>query len=142
MHHSKPMRYITLPAALVTLGIAYQVTNAEQHEYVPKSKTMPLVQEKLEGVQDREVIIKRFDIEPGYVGGRHSHTGPVYVYVVSGELTVDIDGVGRSLVKAGEIYKEPIGRVMHARNMSTSDSLTIVVFQVGESGKPMMIKAE
>lgn len=142
MRYFNKLPSLTLPATLIGLALSHQVANADQHEYVPKSKTTPLVQEKLEGVQDREVIIKRFEIEPGFVGGRHSHTGPVYVYVVSGELTVDIDGVGRSVVKAGEIYREPIGRVMHARNMSTSNSLTLVVFQVGEPGKPMMIKAE
>ncbi len=142
MRYFKKAPYLALPTTLLALALCHQVANAEQHEYVPKSKTTPLVQEKLEGVQDREVIIKRFDIEPGYVGGRHSHTGPVYVYVVSGEFTVDIDGVGRSVVKAGEIYKEPIGRVMQGRNMSTNDSLTLVVFQVGEPGKPMMLKAK
>ncbi len=142
MNHSELIRIVTLPAALVTLAIVSQVAEAEQHEYVPEAKVTPLVEEKLEGVQDREVVIKRFEIEPGFVGGRHSHTGPVYVYVANGELTVDVDGAGRSVVKAGEIYKEPIGRVMQGRNLSTTNSLTLVVFQVGEPGKPMMIKAK
>ncbi len=140
MNCSKLIAFFTLPAALVTLVVVTQIAKAEKHEYVSKAKVTPLVQEKLEGVQDREITIKRFEIEPGFVGGRHSHTGPVYVYVANGELTVDVDGVGRSVVKAGEIYKEPIGRPMQGRNASTTSSLTLIVFQVGEPGKPMMIK--
>ncbi len=142
MRYLYKIPYLALSATVLGLALGHQVANAEQHEYVPKANVTTLVQEKLEGVQDREVIVKRFEIEPGFVGGRHSHTGPVYVYIVSGELTVDVDGVGRSVHKAGELYKEPIGRVMQGRNMSTTGPLTLVVFQVGEPGKPMMIKAK
>ncbi len=111
-------------------------------EYKPKAKVTPLVQEPLPGVDGREVIVKEFELPPGFVGGRHSHPGPVYVYVIEGALTVDVDGLDRQTVPAGELYQEPIGRVMHARNLSTTQPTRIVVFQVGEQGKPMMIKAQ
>jgi hypothetical protein len=31
---------------------------------------------------------------------------------------------------------------MQGKNLSTSDDLELVIFQVGDAGKPMMIKAE
>ncbi len=136
------LSYLALPATLLGLAPSYQVANSEQHEYVPKAKATTLAQEELEGVQDPELIVKRFEIEPGFGGGRHSHTGPVYVYIAGGELTVDVDDLGRSVFKGGELYKKSIGRVIQGRNMSTSTLLTLVVFQVGEPGKPMMIQAE
>ena len=94
------------------------------------------------GVAGKKVIIKHFDIPAGYVGGRHFHPGPVYVYVLEGTLTIETDGSGTRAIKAGELYKEPLGLVMQARNVSANDPVKIVVFQVGDEDKPMMIKAE
>ncbi len=45
-------------------------------------------------------------------------------------------------IPAGEIYPEVPGNVMVGKNLSTTDATKIVVFQVGDEGKPMMIKAE
>ncbi|MCZ6873981.1 MAG: cupin domain-containing protein, partial [bacterium] len=76
-----------------------------------------------------------------FVGGKHFHPGPVFVYILEGELTVDTEE-GRQTFKAGEVYEEPTGRVMQGRNLSTANPLKLVVFQVGDKGKPMMIKAK
>ena len=58
------------------------------HEYSPKVKAETLHQAPLPGVEGKEVIIKHVTIRPGHVGGRHYHLGPVFVYVLRGELTV------------------------------------------------------
>ncbi len=87
------------------------------------------------------MIIKHFDIPPGFVGGRHYHPGPVYVYVLEGELTVETEGKTETY-RAGQLYPEPLNSVMQGRNLSASDDLELVVFQVGDIGKPMMIKAD
>ena len=44
--------------------------------------------------------------------------------------------------KAGELYSEATNSVMQGKNLSATDDLEFVVFQVGDTGKPMMIKAE
>jgi len=111
-------------------------------EYKPKVKTETLIEEPLPGDDSRTVIIQELTVEPGYVGGRHYHTGPVYVYVVEGEFTVETEGRGAQTFKAGQLYKEPVGTPMLPRNTSGSDDLKLVIFQIGEKGKPMMIKAE
>ncbi len=42
---------------------------------------------------------------------------------------------------AGKLYVEELRQTMVGKNLSTTDAAKIVVFQVGDDGKPMMIKA-
>ena len=60
---------------------------------------------------------------------------------MEGELTVETDA-GIETIPAGKIYREELRQTMRGKNLSTTDAATIVVFQVGDEGKPMMIKAE
>ena len=94
----------------------------------------------LTGDKSKTVIVKHFTLPAGFVGGKHFHPGNVYVYVLEGELTVDTDK-GVLTVSAGELYPEVPGMVMVGKNLSTSVAAKLLVFQVGETGKPMMMKA-
>ncbi len=130
-------------AAAVALGsFAIQSAVGAEKEYKSKAKATELIQEPLPGVAGKKVIIKHFALPPGHVGGKHFHPGPVYVYVVEGALNIETEGEGTRTISAGRLYKEPLGRTMRVRNLSTNDWLKIVVFQVGDEGKPMMIKAK
>jgi hypothetical protein len=80
--------------------------------------------------------------KPGWVGGKHYHTGPVYVYILEGSFATDEQGKERQTLKAGELYREPIGTPMQARNPNPSEPLKILVFQVGPKGEPLMIKVD
>ena len=115
---------------------------AGQHEYKPKADVTALLQVPLAGVEGKEVIIKHFSFPPGFVGGKHFHPGPVFVYVLEGEITIETEGAATSTILAGELYQEPLRRTMRGKNLSTKDAAKIVVFQVGDTGKPMMIKAK
>ncbi len=44
--------------------------------------------------------------------------------------------------KAGEVYSETPNVPMLASNGSTTEETTIIVFQVGAVGEPVMVKAE
>ncbi|MCH7693730.1 MAG: cupin domain-containing protein [Proteobacteria bacterium] len=133
---------LTVAAAVALGAFGIQSVGAAEQEYKPKAKATELIQEALPGVAGKKVIIKHFALPPGHVGGRHFHPGPVYVYVVEGALTIETEGGATQTIPAGELYKEPLGRTMRARNVSTNDWTRIVVFQVGDEGKPMMIKAK
>ncbi len=124
------------------IGVAgLNVVQAAEHEYKSKVEVTKLLQGPLAGVEGKEVIIRHFAFPPGHVGGRHFHPGAVFVYVLEGALTIETEGKTQT-VTAGELYQEPLKRVMQPRNLSTTDGVKFVVFQVGDAGKPMMIKAE
>ena len=61
--------------------------------------------------------------------------------MLEGVLTV-VTNKGTETFKAGQLYPEPLNDVMQAKNVGGSDNLKIVVFQVGDIGKSMMIKAK
>ena len=140
MKQSKYLLSTALAAAMVVGMASFHSANAQQ-AYVPKAKVKTLHQAPLPGVEGKEVIIKHFDLPSGFVGGRHFHPGSVYVYVLEGEFTVETE-LGTETYKAGQLYPEQINKVMQAKNLSTSDDLEFLVFQVGDVGKPMMIKAD
>ena len=138
----KKTQYL-LSTALVSailIGIAsFQAADAE--EYIPKAQVKTLYQAPLQGVAGKEMIVKHMGIAPKFVGGKHMHPGPVFVYVLEGELTVKLKGETKTF-KAGELYPEDINAVMVGKNLSATDDLELLVFQVGDIGKPMMIKVE
>ncbi len=127
-------------AGAISLGAfgAHDV-KADQHEYKPKMDVTPLLQVPLAGVEGKEVIIKHFSLPPGFVGGKHFHPGPVFVYVLEGEISIETDA-GIETISAGQVYREELRQTMLGKNLSTTDAAKIVVFQVGDEGKPMMIK--
>lgn len=130
----------TAPALLMLAGmVSFQAADAA--EYVPKARVKTLHQAPLPGVEGKEMVVKHFSIPPEFVGGKHMHPGPVFVYVLEGELTVKLDGETKTF-GAGELYPENIEAVMVGKNLSGTDDLELLVFQVGDIGKPMMIKVE
>ena len=123
------------------MGLTGIQTAEAQQEYVPKVNVQTLHQGELPGMDGKEMTVKHMAIPPGFIGGKHMHTGPVFVYVLEGVLTVETES-GTASYGAGELYPEPPGAVMKGRNLSASDDLEILVFQVGDIGKSMMVKVE
>ena len=129
-----------LLAGAFSLGAAFG-QDAQAAEYKSKATVKSLVEVPLVGVEGQTVIIKHVTFPPGFVGGRHFHPGAVFVYVLEGQLTIET--MERTItISEGEVYQEVPQMVMLARNVSASQTTKIVLFQVGETGKPMMIKAQ
>ena len=127
-------------ASVLSLGAAFSL-DVQAQEYKPKAVVKSLHEGALTGVDGKTIIIKHFTVPPGFVGGKHFHPADVFVYVLEGELTVETEK-GTVTVRAGELYPEVPGMVMRGKNLSTSVPAKFVVFQVGDTGKPMMIKAK
>jgi len=127
-------------ACAASAAIGATVLAAGMQEYKPKAVTKSLFDGSLDGLPNKRTIIKTFTFEPGYRNAWHYHPAHVFVYVVEGELTVDIPGEPRKTLRAGELYQEKVGQVMSGGNASTRPT-KIVVFQIGDADKPMMIKA-
>ena len=127
-------------AGVLSLGAAFSL-DVQAAEYKPKAEVKSLHEGALTGVYGKTVIIKHFTLPAGFVGEKHFHPADVFVYVLEGELTVETEK-GALTVRAGELYPEVPGMVMRGKNLSTSVPAKFVVFQVGDTGKPMMIKAK
>ncbi len=91
----------------------------------------------LAGVDGRQVTIQRITYPAGWEGGRHTHSGPVYVYVVEGTFVVDVEGRDTVTLAKGELVDEPSGPAMVAKNGSTSEPVTVLLMQVNPDGEPL-----
>jgi quercetin dioxygenase-like cupin family protein len=143
------MNRFTLIVSLIAIGallagpMALRRTDAGQkQEYVTKADRKTLVEKPLHGVTGKKVNIERITLPSGFVGGKHYHPGPVFVYVMKGALTIDEEGQSRQTFQTGHVYEEPIGRLMQARNMSATEPTELLIFQVSGEGEPLMYRAE
>lgn len=101
-------------------------------------ETTSILKSTLEGQEEMEANIVRFDVGEDWVTDRHIHPGHVFVYVTEGSIEVDVEGEDPRLISAGEAFYEPPDRPMVARTMS-SDGASFVVFQMGPKGEPIMV---
>lgn len=81
-------------------------------------------------------------IPPGDPGsGPHRHSGPVFGYVMTGEILFELEGREPYAIKAGGAFWEPGGDVVHyqAANLRTDVESTFVVVMLCAPDVPMMV---
>jgi quercetin dioxygenase-like cupin family protein len=135
---------LMLPLSCAVLALITQSAAAQEQkkEYVSTAERNVLLEEALSGVDGKIVSINHFKAAPEYIGGKHYHSGPTYVYVLKGTLTVEEEGKPAQTFQAGELYVEPIGNPMQAFNKSADEPFELLVFQVQNEGEPLMYQAE
>jgi quercetin dioxygenase-like cupin family protein len=76
--------------------------------------------------------------DPG--SGPHRHSGPVFGYVLEGEILFELEGEPPYPIKAGEAFWEPGFDVVHYRaaNLRTDIASRFVVFMLCAPDAPMM----
>lgn len=100
----------------------------------------PALKTMVEGMENTEANIVAFDVEPGWKTDHHHHPGHVFVYVLEGNLLVEIDGKEPMSYSAGEAFYETPYVAMVGSNQSSTERAKFIVFQFGEAGKPLMVK--
>ncbi|MEU8632590.1 cupin domain-containing protein [Amycolatopsis sp. NPDC048633] len=80
-------------------------------------------------------------VPPGDPGaGPHRHSGPVFGYVLEGEILFELEGQEPYPIKAGEAFWEPGGEVVHyqAGNLRDDIASKFVVCMVCAPDIPML----
>ncbi len=88
-----------------------------------------------------EAVVVRGEIAAGASAARHTHPGDEISYVMEGEAELLIDGQPPRLVKAGEAFVVPAGKVHGARNPGAAELRFVGVYVV-EKGKPLATPAK
>lgn len=88
-----------------------------------------------------EAVVVRGEIDPGVSAPRHTHPGDEISYILEGEAELLIDGEPPRLVKAGEAFVIPAGKVHGARNTGAVPLRFVGVYVV-EKGKPLATPAK
>src|SRR5580700_5599627 len=88
-----------------------------------------------------EVMTATVELPPGDLGTPpHRHSGPVFGYMLEGEMTFELEGEPERVIRAGEAFWEPGGDVIHyqaANHLSDARSKFLVVM-IGIPGEPML----
>ena len=86
-----------------------------------------------------QITALRAELAPGGQTGRHMHPVPTFVYVLEGELTVDADGHGTKVYKAGDAFLEVVNIWHNGINRTNAPTKFLVVFS-GEEGKANLVR--
>ena len=80
------------------------------------------------------------EIPPGAQTGWHKHPYPCVAYILSGSLTVEMEGGQVHQITAGQALAESVN-VMHNGKNTGSEPVKLIMFVMGEKEKPFTIKA-
>lgn len=91
--------------------------------------------------ESAEVMTLLVEVPPGGPGlPPHRHSGPVFGYVLGGEIIFEVEGEPERVIKAGEAFWEPGGDVIHyqdGNNLADAWSRFVVVMMM-VPGQPML----
>ena len=88
-----------------------------------------------------EVVFGITELAPGFKAGRHSHPGPVLVYVTEGEFWYHIDGQPEKVYKVGDSFEVPHSAI-HAEGAVGSKAAKVMAVFIVEKGKPLVQPAQ
>lgn len=100
-----------------------------------------LIQEPLP--EHSEPIVSVFDISsppappvPRPIGPGHTHAGPVFVYILQGEIETQVEPDPARIYRPGEFfYEAPLHVHLFQRNLSKTEPGRVIVFQAGNTGQ-------
>jgi len=121
----------------------HSALNVFRMETLPTSNTVITVLQEAhpaipEGACTTTALI---ELLPGDKGTPpHRHAGPVFGYMVQGEMIFELEGEPERVIRAGEAFWEPGGDVIHyqaANNLKDARS-SFVVVMLCVPGQPML----
>jgi quercetin dioxygenase-like cupin family protein len=79
------------------------------------------------------------EVAPGGQVGRHMHPVPLFVYMLEGTLSIEMDGHGTHTFSAGQGFAEVINHWHNGRNLTDKPVRFLIVFS-GQKGTPNLIR--
>ena len=137
----KRFKWGNLAVVLVCGGIAVAVHGIGQLYAQEKSQITDVFKTALSVAAGQEVNIRHYDIPPSWASSKHHHTGQMFIYVIEGTASMEAEGQTRT-ARPGEVLHQLPEKVMVMRNASTSERLKFIMFQVGATGAPPIVRAE
>lgn len=86
-----------------------------------------------------EVTAMTVELAPGSETGWHKHPIPVFAYVVSGKLSVELEDGKLLSFAAGDVIIEVVNTLHNGRNRG-SEPVQLAVFYLGAESTPNVIK--
>ena len=122
-------------AAAVATAIAFSVPSFAQTGIDRK----PLLTADL-GIADHQAVQVQVTIAPGGREGRHAHAGPLLIYVLAGEETLEMKDKPTKIIKAGEAFLVEPGLVHEGFNKGATPLVVLGTF-ISPKDKPLSTPA-
>ena len=142
---------LVMGIAAVQRSTTVQLAQGAEDQALPKGfKTKPVLKSGLTAGKKpieypktgkAEIISVLGELEPGGRTALHQHPVPVFVYVLTGTLTVQAQGAPAREYKPGQAFLEDVNHWHQAFNRGESPVKILVVF-AGEEGKPTTLNAK
>jgi hypothetical protein len=95
---------------VAVIGGQDALATEKKEAYVPPGAVKKgLIKEPLHGVKAQIVTVDQYTMPAGWVGGKHYHSGPVYVYVLEGSFTIDEQGKERRSLRRVSCTRNRLG---------------------------------
>ena len=88
---------------------------------------------------DNQIVAVLAEVAPGGQVGRHLHPNPLFVYILEGALTIEMEGHGTHTFSAGEGLAEVVNIWHNGRNLGDTPVKFLIVFAAQE-GTPTIIR--
>lgn len=134
--------FATLVAGGASTLLEAKTLPALQHGHMHgmSSPVKTLMEEPLPEMPNPEVSVITLTVAPGSVSPPHEHIGPVFAYILEGEIENQVEPNPPKRYGVGDYFYEPR---MHEhkmmKNLSKTKPAKLLIFQVGEKGKPFTI---
>jgi quercetin dioxygenase-like cupin family protein len=79
------------------------------------------------------------EVAPGGQVGRHMHPVPLFVYMLEGTLSIEMEGHGTHAFSAGQGFAEVTNTWHNGRNLTDRPVRFLIVFS-GQKGTPNLIR--
>jgi quercetin dioxygenase-like cupin family protein len=88
---------------------------------------------------DGQITAVLAEVAPGGQVGRHLHPVPLFVYILEGALTIDMEQHGTHTFRAGEGLAEIVNSWHNGRNLGDKPCRFLIVL-AGQKGTPNLIR--
>lgn len=108
----------------------------------PLSYAQPnvLMTKALSDLPGKEIQVVRVDYAPGALDGLHRHNAHAVVYVLEGELEMQVSGGALQRLRPGQVfYESPTDVHTICRNASKTKPAKFIAFFVKNEGAPILV---
>jgi quercetin dioxygenase-like cupin family protein len=106
-------------------------------------KVTPLLTEKMRDQPGKEIDVITVEFAPGSVDAIHRHNAHAVVYVLEGEIEMQVRGGALQRLHPGQVfYEAPDDVHTVGRNASKTKPAKFVVFFVKQQGAPILTPAQ
>jgi hypothetical protein len=115
---------------------------------MPPATPKPLIEEPLAPMPDSVASLLILNIPPHDPAStrpfpKHQHTGPIFGYILEGNIETQVDPDPPKTYATGDVFYEPTMHVHRMlRNLSDSQSARILIFQLVPNGQPPAISVK